>query len=116
MVIAPGSSLAGETLASTNFRQRYDATVLALRRGGEVIRQRMDHLRLRVGDTLLVQATGDSVDRLNTNPNFIVAGEVERPDFRRSKSRWPSGSSRGSSAWPRSISSPSSSRRSRARC
>jgi di/tricarboxylate transporter len=85
VVIAPGSFLAGESLASTNFRQRYDATVLALRRGGEVIRQRMDHLRLRVGDTLLVQATGGSVDRLNTNRNFIVAQEIKRPDFRRSK-------------------------------
>ena len=85
VVIAPGSFLAGETLASTNFRQRYDATVLALRRGGDVIRQRMDRLQLRVGDTLLVQATGDSVDRLNTNRNFIVAQEVKRPDFRRSK-------------------------------
>ncbi|MEF8842331.1 MAG: SLC13 family permease [Haloarculaceae archaeon] len=85
IVIAPGAFLAGETLASTHFRQRYDATVLALRRGGEVIRQRMDHLRLRVGDTLLVQATGDSVDRLNTNRNFIVAQEVKRPDYRRSK-------------------------------
>jgi di/tricarboxylate transporter len=85
VVIAPGSFLAGETLASTNFRQRYDATVLALRRGGDVIRQRMDRLRLRVGDTLLVQATGDSVDRLNTNRNFIVAQEIKRPDFRRSK-------------------------------
>jgi di/tricarboxylate transporter len=85
IVIAPGSFLVGETLASTHFRQRYSATVLALRRGGDVIRQRMDHLRLRVGDTLLVQATGDSVDRLNTNRNFIVAQEVKRPDYRRTK-------------------------------
>jgi di/tricarboxylate transporter len=85
VVIAPGSFLAGESLASTNFRQRYDATVLALRRGGEVIRQRMDRLSLRVGDTLLVQATADSIERLNTNRNFIVAQEIKRPDFRRSK-------------------------------
>jgi di/tricarboxylate transporter len=40
---------------------------------------------LRVGDTLLVQATNDSVERLNNNRNFIVAQEVERPDFRESK-------------------------------
>jgi len=33
LVIAPGSSLVSETLATANFRQRYDATVLALRRG-----------------------------------------------------------------------------------
>jgi di/tricarboxylate transporter len=85
VVIAPGSFLTGETLASTNFRQRYDATVLAMRRGGEVIRQRMDNLQLRVGDTLLIEATGDSVERLNTNRNFIVAQEIKRPDLRRSK-------------------------------
>jgi len=32
-----------------------------------------------------VQATSDSIDRLNNNRNFIVAQEVERPDFRESK-------------------------------
>ncbi len=85
VVVAPGSSLVGETLASTNFRQRYDATVLALRRGRELFRQRMDRVRLKVGDTLLVQATPESIDRLNINNDFIVAQEIERPDFRRSK-------------------------------
>ncbi len=85
VVVAPGSFLVGETLATTNFRQRYDATVLAFRRGPELIRQRMDHTRLRVGDTLLIQATADSIDRLADRQDFIIAQEVERPDFRRSK-------------------------------
>ncbi|MBV0925586.1 SLC13 family permease [Halomicroarcula limicola] len=85
IVVSPGSSLVGETLTSANFRQRYDATVLALRRGRELFRQRMDRVGLKVGDTLLVQATADSIDRLNVNNDFIVAQEVERPDYRRSK-------------------------------
>jgi len=85
VVVAPGSKLVGETLASSNFRQRYDATVLALRRGQELFRQRMDHVRLRVGDTLLIQGTPDSIERLNVNRDFIVAQEIERPDYRRSK-------------------------------
>jgi di/tricarboxylate transporter len=85
VVVAPGSFLVGETLATTNFRQRYDATVLAFRRGPELIRQRMDHTRLRVGDTLLIQATADSIDRLADRRDFIIAQEVERPDYRRSK-------------------------------
>ncbi|WP_254538165.1 SLC13 family permease [Halomarina litorea] len=85
VVIAPGSTLVGETLASASFRQRYNATVLAFRRGPELIRQRMDRTRLRVGDTLLVQASGESIERLNNNRNFIVAQEVYRPDFRKSK-------------------------------
>ncbi|MDQ2073889.1 SLC13 family permease [Haloarcula sp. H-GB4] len=85
VVVAPGSSLIGETLVSTSFRQRYDATVLALRHGQELYRQRMDHVTLRIGDTLLVQATPESIERLNRNNDFIVAQEVARPDFRRSK-------------------------------
>ncbi|WP_134669001.1 SLC13 family permease [Halorussus marinus] len=85
VVVAPRSSLVGESLASASFRDRYDATVLALRRGPEYIRERMDHAELRVGDTLLVQATADSVSRLNANRDFIVAQEIERPDYRESK-------------------------------
>ena len=85
IVVGPGSSLAGESLASASFRQRYDATVLALRRGGELIRRRMDNVPLRVGDTLLVQAAAESVERLSDNRDFIVAREVERPEVRRSK-------------------------------
>nr|WP_132059186.1 SLC13 family permease [Halorussus amylolyticus] len=85
VVIAPRSSLVNKTLASANFRDRYDATVLALRRGPEYIRKRMDHTKLQVGDTLLVQATPESISRLNVNRDFIVAQEIERPDYRESK-------------------------------
>jgi di/tricarboxylate transporter len=85
VVVAPGSSLVGESLVTSSFRQRYDATVLALRRGGELIRRRMDKIQLRVGDTLLVQATTDSIERLDANRNFIVAQEIERHDFREEK-------------------------------
>ncbi|WP_158058956.1 SLC13 family permease [Halorussus halophilus] len=85
VVISPRSSLVGETLATANFRDRYDATVLALRRGPELIRKRMDHTELQVGDTLLVQATPESISRLNVNRDFIVAQEIERPDYREGK-------------------------------
>jgi di/tricarboxylate transporter len=85
VVVAPGSSLVGESLATANFRQRYDATVLALRRGQELFSQRMDDVQLRVGDTLLIQGPPDSIERLNVNRDFIVAQTIDRPDYRRSK-------------------------------
>lgn len=85
VVVAPRSSLVGESLASANFRDRYDATVLALRRGPEYVRKRMDHAELQVGDTLLVQATPDTISRLDVNRDFIVAQEIERSDYRESK-------------------------------
>ena len=85
VVVGPGSSLVGESLVSSNFRQRYDATVLAHRRGQELLRRRMDHVRLRVGDTLLVQGPADSIERLDATRDFIVAQRIDRPDYRRSK-------------------------------
>jgi di/tricarboxylate transporter len=85
VVVGPGSALVGESLVSAGFRQRYDATVLALRRGGELIRRRMDRVPLRVGDTLLVQATTESIERLDANRDFILAQRVDRPDFRRER-------------------------------
>ena len=85
VVIAPGSALVTESLASIRFRQTYDATVLALRRGDELFRKRMDHVRLRVGDTLLVQGTPETIERMDAGRDFIVAQEIERTDWRTSR-------------------------------
>ncbi|MFB6269995.1 MAG: SLC13 family permease [Halobacterium sp.] len=85
LVIQSGSSLVGETLKSSSFRGRYDANVLAYRSRGETIRQRMDERKLRVGDTLLIQAPADSLDRLSQSPDFILGHEPEQPDYRTEK-------------------------------
>lgn len=85
LVIPRGSYLVGESLASSTFRQRYDATVLAFRSRGETIREDMDERRIRVGDTLLVQAPPESIDRLAENDDFIVAHEPDRPEYRTEK-------------------------------
>ncbi|WP_425499732.1 SLC13 family permease [Halorarum halobium] len=88
IVIQSGSSLLGETLTTSSFRERYNASVLAFRSGGETIRSRLDNVELRVGDTLLVQAPSDSIDRLSSNPDFIVAHESETADYRTEKIPW----------------------------
>lgn len=85
IVVPRGSFLVGESLESSTFRQRYDATVLAFRSRGETVRSDMDERRIRVGDTLLVQAAPDSIDRLSQNDDFIVAHEPEEPDYRTEK-------------------------------
>ena len=85
VVLSPEASIVGETLETTNFRNRYDATVLAIRRGGQVIHARMDERRLRGGDTLLIQASDDTIRRFGNDRNFVLARELTRPDFRRSR-------------------------------
>lgn len=85
-VVVPSSSfLVGESLASATFRQRYDATVLAVRSRGTLVRDRMEDVTVQVGDTLLVQAPTSSIDRLAAAREFIVAHQVENPDYRRQK-------------------------------
>lgn len=85
VVIAPEAPLVGETLETANFRNRYNATVLAIRRGGRIIHARMDERRLRAGDTLLIQATDPTVNRLVASRSFIVLGEFRLPAYRREK-------------------------------
>jgi di/tricarboxylate transporter len=85
VVVPRGSFLVGESLESSTFRQRYDATVLAFRSRGETVRDHMDERRIRVGDTLLLQAAPDSIDRLSRNDDFIVAHEPDDPDYRTEK-------------------------------
>ncbi|WP_418283749.1 SLC13 family permease [Halorubrum sp. DTA46] len=85
VIVSPEARLIGETLETLNFRGRYDATVLAIRRGGKVIHARMDERRLRAGDTLLLQATEETIGRFSNDRNFVVGGRLTRPDFRTSK-------------------------------
>jgi len=85
VVIPSGSKLVGETLASAAFRQHFDATVLAIRSHGRVRRERLDKVPIRIGDTLLVQAPSEEIDRLSRNRDFIVAHEPERPEYRTEK-------------------------------
>ena len=85
VVIPRGSFLTGKSLASSTFRQRYDANVLAFRSRGETVRDHMDRRRIRAGDTLLIQAAPDSIDRLSDNEDFIVAHEPDEPHYRTEK-------------------------------
>lgn len=85
VIIPSGSSLIGETLESVAFRGQYNANVLAFRSREQLIQPRMDDRALRVGDTLLVQAPADSIDRLSRSRDFIVAHEPDQPEYRTEK-------------------------------
>jgi di/tricarboxylate transporter len=66
------SRLVGETMISSAFRNRYGATVLAIRRGDEVERDAVETKRLREGDSLLLQTTRDQEEVLHTVKDLVV--------------------------------------------
>ncbi|SEG59165.1 Di-and tricarboxylate transporter [Halobellus limi] len=68
-----------------DFERDYDVTVLAIRRGDEVIRQRLREVRLQAGDVILVQASDRVLDRIARDTNVAIASEDRWEDFDRSK-------------------------------
>ena len=71
-VVPPRSALIGSTLAEVRLRERYRATVLAIRRGGEVVHEELPRVELSEGDGLLLHATTEAVDHLEDRGDLLV--------------------------------------------
>ncbi|MGF1448318.1 MAG: SLC13 family permease [Opitutales bacterium] len=75
-VIGPRSSIVGQTLRDTNFRQRFRMILLAVHRNGVNVREKLDTLRLDFGDTLLMMGTDPAIENLRTSDDIIL---LDRP-------------------------------------
>jgi di/tricarboxylate transporter len=77
VVVPTDSDLAGETVASSRLRERYDATVLAVRgRGGTLVRENLGDVMLGPGDSLLLQTTPEAAAFLVESDELIATGEL----------------------------------------
>jgi di/tricarboxylate transporter len=77
VLLPAGSTLAGASLRELRFRQRHNATVLALRRGQETVQERLGQVILREGDVLLLQAPIDSIRGLQASNDLLVLDRLE---------------------------------------
>jgi di/tricarboxylate transporter len=78
-VLAPRSSLLGQTLRTSRFRDKYGMAVLGIWRQGRPVRVHLGDLPLQFGDALLLQGPRERIALLTTEPDLIVlAGEAER--------------------------------------
>ena len=78
VLLPAGSTLAGDCLRDLRFRQRYNLTVLALRRGNAVLRERLGRAQLREGDVLLLQGPEDAIRGLQANNDLVVLEQLEK--------------------------------------
>lgn len=85
VLILSNSRLIGATLKDLRFRQRYNCTVLAIRRGQELIRERLGKVTLKFGDLLLIQAPKESFIGLQTTRELLVLEEKNREGLRQEK-------------------------------
>jgi di/tricarboxylate transporter len=76
-VLAPRSTLIGQTFRSSHFRDRYGMTVLAVWRAGRSIRTGLSDLDLQFGDGLLLQGPRSRLKVLRDEPDLIVLDKGE---------------------------------------
>ncbi len=89
-VIAPNSPFEGRTVKDLGFRQKYGATVLAIRHRGELMRDKVVTTVLRAGDTLLIEVEKDKLQNLQQlelrgRNTFLIVSEVDLPEYRKDK-------------------------------
>ena len=87
-IVAPGAPFAGQTVGDLRFGDEHELAVLALQRHGAVLRQRLAHTPLEIGDILLVLGRRAAVHRLTHDRDFILLGEVSAPKLTRGRVPW----------------------------
>jgi di/tricarboxylate transporter len=84
-LLMPQSNLIDRTLKEVDFRRRYGLTALAIYRHGHSLCDKVGHIRLRVGDVLLLLGPGERLQNLKRNPDMIVLDELASPEARQSR-------------------------------
>ncbi|WP_345969917.1 SLC13 family permease [Sulfurimonas sp. HSL1-6] len=76
VVVSHESALVGCTIKTAEFRTKFDAAVVAVRRGSEKLSGKLGNIELQAGDTLLLTAGEDFSKRENLKKNFYFVSNL----------------------------------------
>jgi di/tricarboxylate transporter len=76
-VVSRSNPLIGRTIRDGNFRDRYDAVVIAVSRSGERINEKIGDITLRMGDVLLLEAHPNFVNKYRNSSDFYLVSPIE---------------------------------------
>lgn len=79
-VVSHNSSLLNRTIKQVNFKNRYNAGVIAIHRNNQRIKSRVGDIVLKTGDTLLLIADQTFIDRNKHSSDFYVITPVQPPE------------------------------------
>ncbi len=77
VVLAHTSVLLGKKVKTADFRARFDAAVVAVRRGSRKLSGKIGSIRLEAGDTLLLAVGPDFAKRENPHHDFILINKID---------------------------------------
>ncbi|MBN2801266.1 MAG: SLC13 family permease [Deltaproteobacteria bacterium] len=76
-VVSSTCSVVGRTIREGRFRTYYNAAVIAVARNGERLPGKIGDIRLRAGDTLLVEAHPSFAVRMTDSREFFLVSRIE---------------------------------------
>jgi di/tricarboxylate transporter len=86
LVLSATSPLVGQTVKESGFRTTYTAAIISISREGARLEGKLGDVRLRPGDTLLVETDHGFVERQKYNRDFLLVSSLQDstpPDFAR---------------------------------
>lgn len=91
VVLSATSPLIGTTVREANFRQLYNAAVVAVHRNGARLTNKIGDISLESGDTLLLQTRTEFVETYRHSQDFYLISRVEGSRARRHDRAWLAG-------------------------
>ncbi|MFN0141800.1 MAG: SLC13 family permease [Pyrinomonadaceae bacterium] len=88
VMVLRNSRIAGQTLKSVAFRERYNLTVLAINRHGRTFVNKLSHVEINFGDVLLVQGRKVGVDLLLADNDVLLLEDLTNTNTRFDKRKW----------------------------
>lgn len=88
-IVGPDFAGIGMSVKEGRFRSNYQAVILSISRSGEMLRGKIGDVKLRVGDTLLLEAGTDFVRRYRFRRDFMLVSNISNtPPANFSKAPW----------------------------
>ncbi len=76
-VVSDSCPIIGQTIKEGQFRTRYSAVVIAVARNGERLSGKLGDIRLRAGDTLLLEARANFAAQQGSSRDFFLVSRIQ---------------------------------------
>ncbi|GIT96124.1 sodium:sulfate symporter [Jannaschia pagri] len=83
VLITPDAKLVGRRLGALRLRRRYGVYPIALHRRDRNLSGQLEEMVLRVGDTLLLEGSGEDIQRLSQDMNLVEVTKPSEQGYRR---------------------------------
>lgn len=90
-VVSLTNPVHGKTIREGRFRNIYDAVVLAVSRNGERIKEKVGDIKLKEGDTLLLEANSGFVEQYRNSKDFYLISRIansSQPKYEKATTAW----------------------------